>query len=89
MSSVYSGDLARAGRIAGRISAGQVCLSPLWGSPLCGSRRSWLAGFFEPLVGSLSMSELCLVTSPVGRLSETECPQTTSVKVVLAIYMYG
>jgi len=85
--SVYSGDLVRAGLMTERISAGQVCLIPLWGSPLCVGRAGpWLAGFFEPLVGSLSMSVLCLVTSTVGRLSGTECPQTTSVKVVLAIY---
>ena len=28
----------------------------------------WLAGFLEPLEGSLNMSELCLATSTVGRI---------------------
>jgi len=32
----------------------------------------WLAGFFEPLVGSLSMSELCLATSTIGCIIETD-----------------
>jgi len=58
---------------------------------LCGGRPCvdrpgpGLAGFLEPLEGWLSMSELCLATSTVGRMSKTECPQTTSVMAPLVL----
>jgi len=62
---------------AGRLNS---CLCPVccvglpsvWVAPAAGWPN------VNRLRGWLSMSELCLATSTVGRLSETKCPQTTS-----------
>ena len=63
-SSVYSGDLARAGRIAGRISAGQVVRAQdytcpaatkyaLWVKSLCsGTRASLTKSFVVWIIGN-------------------------------------